>query len=91
MEGAPDLVVEILTLSSIEPDRVKKMRIYAYYGVPEYWIVDIGNQWLEQYILKNAQYELCKVYMKEEPVKSDVIRCINFTMAEILADVPKLN
>src|SRR5262245_54809384 len=39
IEGAPALVVEILSPSSLAHDRVRKMNLYARFGVPELWIV----------------------------------------------------
>lgn len=40
IHGPPDLVVEILSESSFRRDLLKKRRIYARSGIPEYWIVD---------------------------------------------------
>lgn len=40
IDGAPDVVVEILSPSSRRFDLVRKMALYAEAGVPEYWIVD---------------------------------------------------
>ncbi|MEX2610618.1 MAG: Uma2 family endonuclease [Gemmatimonadota bacterium] len=40
MEGAPDLVVEILSPSTAARDRGIKLERYRLYGVAEYWIVD---------------------------------------------------
>jgi Uma2 family endonuclease len=40
IEGAPDLVVEILSPSTADRDRGIKLDRYRLYGVAEYWIVD---------------------------------------------------
>lgn len=40
IEGAPDLVVEILSPVSAKQDHGPKKRIYTVSGVREYWIVD---------------------------------------------------
>jgi Uma2 family endonuclease len=40
IEGAPHLVVEILSPSTARRDTLEKMRLYRECGVVEYWIVD---------------------------------------------------
>lgn len=40
VDGAPDIVFEVISPSSASTDRVKKFGLYASNGVPEYWIVD---------------------------------------------------
>ena len=40
IEGAPDLVVEVLSPSTGYYDLTKKRRVYAETGAQEYWIVD---------------------------------------------------
>jgi Uma2 family endonuclease len=57
VEGAPDLVVEIISPSSRTMDRVRKAALYADSGVPEYWIVDPGKRQVEMLVLAQGQYE----------------------------------
>jgi len=40
VEGAPDLVVEVLSPATGRRDLGEKLRLYAESGVAEYWIVD---------------------------------------------------
>jgi Uma2 family endonuclease len=40
IKGAPDLIVEVLSLSTASRDKVKKSKMYYNHGVKEYWIVD---------------------------------------------------
>jgi Uma2 family endonuclease len=40
VQGAPDLVVEVLSESTAEIDRTTKLKLYARYGVQEYWLID---------------------------------------------------
>jgi Uma2 family endonuclease len=90
VEGAPDLVVEILSPSSLKRDKVGKLKSYARHQIPEYWIVDPSNGMLEQYVLQEQRYELVEVYTGDEKVHSDHIACISFSMNEIMAKIPDL-
>ncbi len=47
IEGAPDLLVEILSPGTARRDRGEKLRLYAESGVREYWIVDPTEQQIE--------------------------------------------
>jgi len=40
IQGAPDLVVEILSPGTRRRDVITKARLYARFGVPHYWLVD---------------------------------------------------
>jgi Uma2 family endonuclease len=40
LEGAPDLVVEVLSSSTRSRDLTEKMALYARMGIAEYWIAD---------------------------------------------------
>lgn len=40
IQGAPDLVIEILSESTRKKDEVTKRELYDRFGVKEYWLVD---------------------------------------------------
>ena len=56
VHGRPDLVVEVISPSSLRHDRVTKLHWYAQIGVPEYWIVDGTSRTLEQLVLREGIY-----------------------------------
>ncbi|MEX2104838.1 MAG: Uma2 family endonuclease, partial [Bacilli bacterium] len=90
IEGPPDLVVEILSPSSIKRDKISKLNSYAHYQIPEYWIVDPSNGALEQYVLSENHYELMNVYIGDEKIHSDHIQCVSFSMNDIMNNIPDL-
>jgi Uma2 family endonuclease len=58
IEGAPTLVVEVLSPSTAQLDRVEKMKLYAEHGVPYYWIVDPEQRSIEAYTLTGSAFGL---------------------------------
>jgi Uma2 family endonuclease len=59
IDGAPDLVVEIISPSSVKTDEETKRNLYAKYGVKYYWIIDPLAEWIRAYELgADGLYEL---------------------------------
>src|SRR6266540_3950074 len=56
IEGAPDLVVEVLSPSTRRRDLPAKLHIYARFGVPHYWVLDAGARTVQPYELGEAGY-----------------------------------
>ena len=71
--GVPDLVVEIISPSSIRADRGKKFMLYERMGVGEYWIVDINNRSVEVYQRQESGYELMSFAVATGEVESFVL------------------
>ena len=55
--GAPDLLVEILSPSSVSNDRELKRHLYERTGVSEHWIVDPDVKTVSQLVLVGGKYE----------------------------------
>jgi Uma2 family endonuclease len=66
VEGAPDLVVEILSPTTIALDRFSKFQIYGKLGVRWYWIVDPGQHLLEEYKNDNGIFVQKSIGKKDE-------------------------
>ncbi len=56
--GVPELLVELVSVSSVRRDRYDKKALYARFGVKEYWIGDPANKTLEILSLQSGSYEL---------------------------------
>jgi Uma2 family endonuclease len=56
IQGAPDLVIEILSESTRRTDEVKKRNLYERYGVAEYWIVDPELETVKIYKMTDEGY-----------------------------------
>jgi len=88
VEGPPDLIAEIVSPSSRKRDKVVKMRTYARYGVPEYWIVDPETRTLEQYRREDGGfYELCDLFEGDDAVVPDRFPCVSFAIRDIFRDM----
>ena len=69
-KGAPDLVVEILSPSSLRHDRLVKLGLYQRAGVREYWIVDPEYKSVQVFMLDNNG----SLRISEEYGRGDVAR-----------------
>ena len=73
IEGAPDIIIEILSPSTAYYDLVHKKDIYAKHGVKEYWIVDPIEKWVESYKNDNGKFILIGRVQKDESINSAVL------------------
>jgi len=81
--GTPDLLVEFISPSSVRRDRNDKMKLYARFGVNEYWIGDPANQSLEVFTLKKGHYELLCAAEEKGAVHSKVLTGLKFDLSEL--------
>ncbi len=58
IEGAPTLVVEVLSPSTAQMDRGSKAQLYARHAVPFYWIVDPRHRTIDAYKLGKGTYQV---------------------------------
>ena len=81
--AAPDLVVEVLSPSTAAIDRGRKRRMFARYGVPEYWIVDPVRQQVEVHVLEQGAYRRTQVVTAGDTVRSILLPDLTFAAAGI--------
>ena len=73
IEGAPVLVIEVVSPTSIQRDRKVKYDLYERYGVAEYWIVDPRTQSVEVYTWSNGEYALFGQFVGGEIIESKLL------------------
>jgi Uma2 family endonuclease len=80
IEGAPDLVVEILSPSNAYYDLIQKKEIYEKYGVKEYIIFDPIAKNAHLYALKDGVYYVHQKAQKDELLHSLVLPEFSFDL-----------
>ncbi len=83
IKGAPDLLIEIISESSAYRDMVQKKKLYARFGVKEYWIVIPEEKLIEIYILKDNAFQLYKTYSGDDTLDSPYLKSLKIVLKEV--------
>jgi len=83
VQGAPDLVIEIVLENSAYRDMVLKKKLYARFGVNEYWIVIPEAEEIEVYTLKGSTYQLYTTFSKESTLESPLLKGLKIGLKEV--------
>ena len=85
--GAPDLVIEILSPSTASKDLKEKFFLYERVGVKEYWVADPFNRTITVFILEeNKRYSRGVVYAGDDVLKTELFEGLEIKMEEVFAD-----
>jgi Uma2 family endonuclease len=71
--GVPDMVVEVLSKSTMQVDREEKSLEYAKAGVAEYWLVDTEECTIEVHVLRQEAYELLGKWSVGQTAHSEIL------------------
>lgn len=84
VEGAPDIIVEIISPSNVFTDRNTRKTIYKRIGVVEYWIIDPANKTLEIYLHDQPNPDVPHLYLAGEgKVTSVVLPSLEFDLKTV--------
>lgn len=72
-KGAPDLVIEVLSPSSLRHDRLVKLELYQRAGVREYWVADPVNNAVQVFLLDGGLLRLHEDYGRTDIAKVTVL------------------
>lgn len=79
----PDLVVEVLSRSTASRDRGEKKAIYARSGVREYWLLDLHDRSVTQFVLQGSTYDQGTRLDLTETITSTVLPDLTLPVAQL--------
>jgi len=85
IDGAPDLVIEILSPSTASRDKVEKSRLYYAHGVKEYWIVDPYHKVVEILTPGEKYWQIANTYSEKETLSSPFLPGLEINLKDIFA------
>jgi Uma2 family endonuclease len=83
IQGAPDLVIEILSPSTAVHDRDYKLRLYAQHGVREYWVMDTVAKTIEVLRPGEHGFEHVATYRKGDVLTSPLLKGLELNVGEV--------
>jgi Uma2 family endonuclease len=85
--GAPDLIVEVLSPSTLKYDWNYKYNLYEKAGVREYWIADPKAKTIAVFLLQpDGQYDLGTVYEEGQKAPVYILEGLEIDIDEIFED-----
>lgn len=88
-QGAPDLVVEILSPSTEAQDRGRKYTLYEAGGVREYWIINAALRFVEVYVRQETPFVRQGVYQAGATFQSPVLNQARIAVNRLFEGVPR--
>lgn len=88
--GAPDLIIEIVSDNSVKRDLHEKYDLYEITGVQEYWIIHPNDKSLSIFILnKEGKYVPSKPLTYDDLATSTILSGLTIDLNEVFQDVVK--
>jgi len=81
--GAPTIIIEVLSPSTALKDFNEKFNLYQKYGVQEYWIADPGNRTVHVYALQDGAYQVRDLYTEQDNVRSHVFKDFHISLGKL--------
>ncbi|KLU62811.1 hypothetical protein CEB3_c07720 [Peptococcaceae bacterium CEB3] len=87
-KGAPDIIVEIISPSSIKMDRFIKFNSYEKAGVREYWIVEPEGKIVNVFLLQDDQrYGRPETYIEDDEIKVSILTDLRIDLKPVFQGI----
>ena len=86
IQGAPDLVVEVISPNNPERDLVRKRDIYARHGVGEYWIADPDARSIRVMVIEGGGYRVNGEFGEGDVLTSRTLAGLDMRVTEVFAE-----
>jgi Uma2 family endonuclease len=83
VRGAPDLTIEVFEKATAARDRVLKAKLYAKYGVREYWLVDLQAKSVEILLNSETGFERQALFSASETLLSSLLPQLRISLADV--------
>lgn len=83
VEGAPDLVVEIISPGSAQRDRIIKRKIYALHGIKEYWLVQPEKEKVQVLRLEKGDFKRIVELTKKDVLTSSLLIGLEIRLIDV--------
>jgi Uma2 family endonuclease len=87
VDGAPDLVVEIVSPSNTHSELFLKFQYYLEAGVREYWVIDPETRQVQVHIYENGHY-ISTIYKDNAHIPVTVLPGLDIALEDLWARIP---
>ncbi len=85
--GAPDLVVEVISPSTLKRDTEDKKKLYSEHGVKELWLIFPCERAVEVFLLKEKDYEVCSFAYEKGKISSCLLKGLEINLEKLFKEV----
>ncbi len=83
VQGAPDLVVEVLSPTTAKRDWRDKLDLYSKHGVREFWLVDPETEIVWVLLPNEDSLEVAAIYGKEDTLTSPMLEAFSLDLDQV--------
>ena len=82
----PDWVCEILSPATLRTDKVKKMPVYARFGVVYVWLLDPRDKTLDAYRLESGRWSLLGSFAENDKARAEPFQEVEISLENLWID-----